>query len=74
MSAKKRKIDDETRTFITSRENDYLFIFNEQKKTSMFSLFKRYGGFKRNNLKRHYMINHLSKYEKYIGDARECCN
>jgi hypothetical protein len=38
----------------------------------MSSLFKRYCAvLKEYNLKRHYMTNHLSKYEKYIGDARE---
>jgi len=31
MSAKKRKIDEENRTFNTSLENDYLFTINKQK-------------------------------------------
>jgi hypothetical protein len=47
MSAKKCKIEDENRIFNSLWENEYLFIINKQKKTSMFSLFKYYCSTKR---------------------------
>ncbi|KAL4154133.1 hypothetical protein QTP88_001966 [Uroleucon formosanum] len=71
MYAKKRKIDDENRTFNTSWENDYLFIINKQKKPQCLVCLSVIAVLKEYNLKRHYMTNHLSKYEKYIGDVRE---
>src|SRR5580765_4591990 len=71
MFAKKRKINDENRIFNTSWENDYLFIINKQKKPQCLVCLSVIAVLKEYNLKRHYMTNHLSEYEKYIGDARE---
>ncbi|CAI6369038.1 unnamed protein product [Macrosiphum euphorbiae] len=71
MPAKKRKIDDENRTFNTSWENDYLFTINKQKKPQCLVCLIVIAVLKEYYLKIHCMTNHLSKYEKYIGDARE---
>jgi len=54
MSAKKRKIDDENRTFNTSWENDYLFIINKQKKTQCLVCLSVIAALKEYNLKSHY--------------------
>ena len=66
MSAKKRKIDDENRTFNTSWENNYLFIINKKKKLQCLVCLSVIVVLKEYNLKKHYMTKHLSKYEKYF--------
>ncbi|KAE9522238.1 hypothetical protein AGLY_017364 [Aphis glycines] len=71
MSAKKRKIEDENRIFNSLWENEYLFIINKQKKPQCLVCLNIIAVLKEYNLKRHYMTNHSSKYDKYTGVARE---
>ena len=70
MSAKKRKLSEENRTFKEKWELDY-FISIKNNKIQCLICMQVLSVSKEYNVKRHYTSLHEEKYKKHVGEARK---